>query len=113
MDLRKRRRARGRGARSGKSREMRLTHICCCCLLYQLGVLSNGSLQVSSSVTLGLLSSFPSQRPGTHGSPGLATVRGEQGLPPLLQLSRFSQRAAIKKKKKKKAVRVLGRGSRS
>uniref|UniRef100_A0A8D0MSQ0 Peptidase M12B domain-containing protein n=1 Tax=Sus scrofa TaxID=9823 RepID=A0A8D0MSQ0_PIG len=26
----------------GKSREMRLTHICCCCLLYQLGVLSNG-----------------------------------------------------------------------
>uniref|UniRef100_A0A667FIY7 ADAM metallopeptidase with thrombospondin type 1 motif 19 n=1 Tax=Lynx canadensis TaxID=61383 RepID=A0A667FIY7_LYNCA len=23
-------------------REMRLTHICCCCLLYQLGVLSNG-----------------------------------------------------------------------
>ena len=32
--------ARERGL--GKSREMRLTHICCCCLLYQLGVLSNG-----------------------------------------------------------------------
>ncbi|PNI50129.1 ADAMTS19 isoform 5 [Pan troglodytes] len=26
----------------GKNREMRLTHICCCCLLYQLGFLSNG-----------------------------------------------------------------------
>uniref|UniRef100_A0A667G5I0 ADAM metallopeptidase with thrombospondin type 1 motif 19 n=1 Tax=Lynx canadensis TaxID=61383 RepID=A0A667G5I0_LYNCA len=26
----------------GPFREMRLTHICCCCLLYQLGVLSNG-----------------------------------------------------------------------
>ncbi|ELW49212.1 A disintegrin and metalloproteinase with thrombospondin motifs 19 [Tupaia chinensis] len=26
----------------GKSREMRLTHICCCCLLYQLGFLWNG-----------------------------------------------------------------------
>jgi hypothetical protein len=24
------------------SREMRLAHICCCCLLYQLGFLSNG-----------------------------------------------------------------------
>lgn len=32
--------ARERGL--GKSREMRLTQICCCCLLYQLGVLSNG-----------------------------------------------------------------------
>nr|XP_012303344.2 A disintegrin and metalloproteinase with thrombospondin motifs 19 [Aotus nancymaae] len=26
----------------GKNREMRLTHICCCCLLYQLGFLLNG-----------------------------------------------------------------------
>lgn len=44
---RARRRARGKEPRPrergpGKSREMRLTHICCCCLLYQLGVLSNG-----------------------------------------------------------------------
>ncbi|KAB0387798.1 hypothetical protein FD755_002754 [Muntiacus reevesi] len=30
---------------------MRLTHICCCCLLYQLGVLSNGVVAESPPFT--------------------------------------------------------------
>ena len=59
-----------------------------------------GSLQVSSSVTLGLLFQLPQPETWNARVAGAgATVRGEQGLLLLLQLSRFSQRAAIKKKK--------------
>lgn len=68
-----------------------------------------GSLQVSSSVTLGLLFQFPQPETRNARVAGAgATVRGEQGL--LLLQSRFSQRAAIKKKNKTQSV---GRGSRS
>lgn len=41
----------------GKNREMRLTHICCCCLLYQLGFLSNGI--VSGKFFHDFFASFP------------------------------------------------------
>lgn len=51
-------RARGRETRErgmGKSREMRLAHLCCCCcLLYQLGVLSNWTVSGEFCRDLGL-----------------------------------------------------------
>ena len=60
-----------------------------------------GSLQVSSSVTLGLLFQLPQPETRNAQVAGAgATVRGEQGLLLLPLQSRFSQRAAIKKKKK-------------
>lgn len=58
---------------------MRLTHICCCCLLYQLGVLSNGIVSGEFCRDFRLAFQLPQRKPGTHGEAGLVQpVRGEQ-----------------------------------
>ena len=80
----------------GKSREMRLTHICC--LLYQLGVLSNGIVSGKFFRVFGLAFHLPQRRPGTHGSAGLAQLCAVSRAP----------RVAIKT-----GVRLRVRGSRS
>ncbi|KAB1281829.1 A disintegrin and metalloproteinase with thrombospondin motifs 19 [Camelus dromedarius] len=58
----------------GKSREMRLTHICCCCLLYQLGVLSNGIVSGKFFRDFRLALQLPQRKPRTHGSAGLVQL---------------------------------------
>lgn len=64
----------------GKSCEMRLAHLCCCCLLYQIGVLSNETVSGKFCRVLRLAFQGPQRRRGTHGSVGLVQlVRGEQG----------------------------------
>lgn len=80
----------------GKSREMRLTHICCCCLLYQLGVLSNGVVSGKFFREFRLALQLPQQSTGTHGLAGLVQLCAVSGL----------RRVAIKT-----SVRVRKRGS--
>ncbi|EPY81683.1 hypothetical protein CB1_000719034 [Camelus ferus] len=82
----------------GKSREMRLTHICCCCLLYQLGVLSNGIVSGKFFRDFRLALQLPQRKPRTHGSAGLVHLCAVSG----------AQRAAIKT-----SVRARMRASRS